>query len=44
MDYKTLYKESITNKEEFWKKQAERIVWDEEPTHFCKGNFLKDWL
>ena len=29
MDYKTLYKESITNKEEFWKKQAERIVWDE---------------
>ncbi len=32
MDYKTIYKESITQKEEFWKKQAQRIVWDKEPT------------
>ena len=38
MDYKTLYKESITNKEEFWKKQAERIVWDKEPTQILDSS------
>ena len=38
MDYKTLYNESITNKEEFWKKQAERIVWDKEPTQILDSS------
>ena len=27
-----------TNKEEFWKKQAERIVWDKEPTQILDSS------
>jgi len=38
-DYKTTYKKSVDDPEQFWKEQAEYFTWFEPFTEVCKWNF-----
>jgi propionyl-CoA synthetase len=43
--YDEIYKQSMENKEEFWKKEAEALVWTKKPTEILRkeSEYMYKW-